>query len=55
MNEIDSDITIPDHVLNQYFRLKNQADDYLNRYIRHFRAEQITQARSNQTVPKTTE
>ena len=38
---MDSDIVIPDHILEQYFRLQNRAEDYLNRYIRHYRAEQM--------------
>lgn len=43
VDEIDSDIVIPDEVLEQYFRLKNQADSYLNEYIRRYRMEQIKQ------------
>lgn len=33
-------ITVPDDVLEEYFRLRNRADEYLNLYIRHYRAEQ---------------
>lgn len=40
-NSISPDVLIPDHILEQYFRLKNQADEYLNNYIRHYRANQI--------------
>ena len=38
---IDTDITIPDHIMEEYFRLRNQADNYLNTYIRYYRMEQI--------------